>query len=54
MKPYILMHWLWEPHPNDQDQSSLQLGGGAIQPQMDYVSPQIGYEQIIYFQGTMT
>ena len=42
----------WEPYPNGQDQSSLQLGGGALQPQMDCLSLLTSCEQIIYLQGT--
>ena len=48
----MLVHSPWETHPDSQDQSSLQLGDGELQPLMGYLDPWIGCEQVIYLQGT--
>ena len=48
------MHSPLETHPDNQDKSSLELGGSALQPLMGCLDPRIGYEQFIYFQETMT
>ena len=39
-------------HLDSQDQPSLQLGGGALQPLMGCLYPWTGCEQVIYLQGT--
>ena len=41
-----------ETHPNNQDQSSFQLGSNALQPQMDCLNPWTNCEQNIYLHGT--
>ena len=50
MQQYTLVHSPWETHPNSQDQPSLQLGGGALQPLMGCLDPWTDCEQVIYLQ----
>ena len=48
----MLVHSPWEAHPDSQDQSSLQLGGGALQPLIGCRDSWSGCEQVIYLQET--
>ena len=48
MQLYILVHSPRESHPNGQNQSSLEVKGGTLQPQIDYLILQTDYKQIIY------
>ena len=34
---HTLVHSPWETHPNSQNQPSLQLEGGALQPLMGFL-----------------
>ena len=52
VQPYTLVHSPWETHPNNQDQPSLLLEGGALQPLMGCLDPWTNYEQVTYLQGT--
>ena len=49
---HTLMHSPSENHPNGQDKSSLQLGGGALQSLLNFPNPWTDCGQFIYLQGT--
>ena len=46
------MHSLWETHPNDQDKSSLKLGGSTLQSLLDCPNLRTNSELLIILQGT--
>ena len=47
-----LVHSPWETHLDGQDKLTLQLRGGALQPQLDCPNLWIECKQLIYLQGT--
>ena len=49
---HTIVHSPWETHPNDQNKSSLKLGGGALQSLLDCQRPWTNCGQLIYLQGT--
>ena len=49
---HILVHSPQETHPDSQDKSSLQLGGSALQSQLNCLNQWTNYGQLIYLQGT--